>query len=294
MSKGKETTKLKLNVYDDLFGTIGVELGRTDMEEIPMEQLCEFQNHPFRVCDNAAMYELADSIAKQGVIYPALVRRDGADRFELIAGHRRKRASELAGKKTLPCIIMDITYAEAVKIMISTNIQRPEIVISEKAFAFRMEMEYTKENKTNVGRTDSFLAEQAGLGRSTIQRYIRLTYLNPELLTMVDEGKIGVTVGETLSYLKSSEQDDLYQFLAANQKYSVNGEQANTLKEYSAAARWYPEIFMNLFAVKGNLPAKVTINAKTLRKYFPETYSQEGMEQVIFSLLEKWSKGESK
>ena len=287
----KETTKLKLSTYDALFGEEEYkELGEKESEvvELPLEKLHVFKGHPFRVKDDEDMYELADSIDKQGVLYPALIRPDEAGEYEIIAGHRRKRGSELAGKSTMPCIILNITHSEAVKIMVSTNIQRPYISISEKAFAFRLEMENAK-NEKEGGRTDSWLAEKAGLGRSTIQRYIRLTYLNRELLDLVDIGNIGKTTGETLSHLNDIDKDDLYNFLKIHGIRKVGGEQAVVLKECSQSNKWSSDIIENVFTVSKDKGTKVTLGTKALQKYFPANYDQEKIEAVIFDLLERWS-----
>lgn len=286
----KETTKLKLSTYDALFGEEEYkELGEKESEvvELPLEKLHAPKDHPYLVKDDESMYELAASIATEGVLYPALVRPDEAGDYEVIAGNRRRRGSELAGKTTMPCIILYITHYEAVKIMVATNIYRPHISMSEKAFAFRLEMECAK-NEKESGRTDSWLAEKAGLGRSTIQRYIRLTYLNRELLDLVDIGNIGITTGEALSYLKDYEQDELYNFMKIHGIRKVGGEQAVVLKECSQSNKWSSDIIENVFTVSKDKSTKVTLGTKALQKYFPANYDQEKIEAVIFDLLERW------
>ncbi len=257
------------------------------VNDLPLSYLHEFKDHPFRVVDDESMYELAASIKEKGVLYPILIRPEEMDSYEIIAGHRRKRACELAGKETIPCVILDITHSEAVKIMVYTNIQRPSISISEKAFAFRMEMEAAKAEKDS-GRTDSYLAEKAGLGRSTIQRYIRLTYLDRKLLDLIDSNNIGITTGEVLSFLSSKEQKSLLDYMNTNRISKISGEQAAKLKECSQNKKMDAEAMKQIFFPEKEKKVKVTLNAKTLSKYFPDDYSQDDMEQVIFELLEKW------
>lgn len=288
---GKQTTKLNLDqvdIYSTLFENVP-DQNEYEVTELPLSYLHEFKEHPFRVEDDESMYELAASIQEKGVIYPILVRPEEMDSYEIIAGHRRKRACELAGRETIPCVILDITHNEAVKIMVYTNIQRPNISISEKAFAFRMEMESAKEEKES-GRTDAYLAEKAGLGRSTIQRYIRLTYLNRKLLDLLDDGSIGITTGETLSYLQISEQEELIKYMDTEHIKKISGEQAVKLKDYSQNKRWDPNALKQIFFPDKEKKLKVTLSEKTLSKYFPDHYSQDDMEQVIFGLLEDWMK----
>lgn len=287
----KQTTQLNLeavDIYNTLFDDKSDKLGN-EVIELPLNCLYEFTDHPFRVVDDESMYELAASIQEQGVIYPILVRPLEMGVYEIIAGHRRKRGCELAGRESIPCIILDITHKEAVKIMVYTNIQRPSISISEKAFAFRLEMEAAKGEKES-GRTDAYLAEKAGLGRSTIQRYIRLTYLERPLLDLVDDGSIGVTTGEMLSYLSMMEQEELIQYMKENHICKINGEQAATLKECTQKGKLSHKILKQIFFPNKEKKLKVTLNSQTLSKYFPDDYSQNDMEQVIFGLLEDWMK----
>lgn len=285
----KQTTKLNLesiDIYSTLFDEAS-DSNESEIIELPLSYLHEFKDHPFRVTDDESMYELAASIQEKGVIYPILVRPEEMDSYEIIAGHRRKRGCELAGRETIPCIILDITHNEAVKIMVYTNIQRPSISISEKAFAFRMEMEAARGEKES-GRTDTYLAEKAGLGRSTIQRYIRLTYLNRKLLNMLDDGSMGITTGEALSYLRADEQEGLLRYMDINHISKISGEQAAALKEYSQNKRLDGAALKQIFFPDREKKRKVTLNSNTLSKYFPDDYSQDDMEQVIVGLLEDW------
>lgn len=285
----KQTTKLNLEPID-IYGTLFDEVpdsNESEVIELPLRCLHEFKDHPFRVTDDESMYELAASIQEKGVIYPILVRPEEMDSYEIIAGHRRKRGCELAGRETIPCIILDITHNEAVKIMVYTNIQRPCISISEKAFAFRMEMEAARGEKES-GRTDAYLAEKAGLGRSTIQRYIRLTYLNRKLLNMLDDGFMGITTGEALSYLQADEQEELLRYMDTNHISKISGDQAAGLKDYSQNKKLDQAALKEIFFPDKEKKRKVTLNSNTLSKYFPDDYSQDDMEQIIFELLEDW------
>ena len=289
----KQTTKLDFGTID-IYGTLfdkAPDKVESEVIELSLNALHEFKDHPFRVVDDESMYELAASIQEKGVIYPILVRPEEMGYYEIIAGHRRKRACELAGMETIPCIILDITHAEAVKIMVYTNIQRPSISISEKAFAFRMEMEVAREEKES-GRTDAYLAEKAGLGRSTIQRYIRLTYLKRPLLDLVDDGSIGITTGEMLSYIQMAEQEALIAYMDINHIRKISGEQAAALKEYSQNGGLDHMALKQIFFPDKEKKLKVTLNSQILSKYFPDNYSQDDMEQVIFGLLEDWNKRE--
>ena len=206
--------KIELASVDDLFST---EEGRQDaklekIQEIPLSELHPFKNHPFKVKDDEAMMETADSIKQYGVLVPAIARPDPEGGYELVAGHRRHRASELAEKETMPVIVRDLDDDAATIIMVDSNLQRESLLPSERAFAYKMKLDAmkrqagrpSKENVSQVGtqkRSDQLLAEQVGQSRNQIQRYIRLTNLIPELLELMDEGKIAFSVGVELSYL---------------------------------------------------------------------------------------------
>lgn len=301
---GKSTTKLKLDPYATFFGdknitdemqTVMTEIEKYDLDgksgqvvRLPLKKLRTFKDHPFHVKDDEAMYELAASIRQEGVLYPGIARPEG-DMFEVIAGHRRWRGSELAEAEDMPFIILDITHEQAVRIMLATNIQRPHISVSEKAFAFRLDMENAREEKES-GRTDSWLAEKAGLGRSTIQRYIRLTYLSKSLLDMVDAGSIGTTPGEALSYLPVEEQEALVGFMSVHSITKVSNEQAAALKAASKSKEWSMQLLEQVFLIrKKNTSGSVTLPHKVIERYFPQSYSRKEMETVIVKLLEEWS-----
>ena len=237
--------KIELASVDDLFST---EEGRQDaklekIQEIPLSELHPFKNHPFKVKDDEAMMETADSIKQYGVLVPAIARPDPEGGYELVAGHRRHRASELAEKETMPVIVRDLDDDAATIIMVDSNLQRESLLPSERAFAYKMKLDAmkrqagrpSKENVSQVGtqkRSDQLLAEQVGQSRNQIQRYIRLTELIPELMDMVDEKKIALNPAYELSFLKKEEQVDLLDAMDSEQA-TPSLSQAQRLKKYS-------------------------------------------------------------
>ena len=241
----KQREKIELASVDDLFST---EEGRQDaklekIQEIPLSELHPFKNHPFKVKDDEAMMETADSIKQYGVLVPAIARPDPEGGYELVAGHRRHRASELAEKETMPVIVRDLDDDAATIIMVDSNLQRESLLPSERAFAYKMKLDAmkrqagrpSKENVSQVGtqkRSDQLLAEQVGQSRNQIQRYIRLTELIPELMDMVDEKKIALNPAYELSFLKKEEQVDLLDAMDSEQA-TPSLSQAQRLKKYS-------------------------------------------------------------
>ena len=236
--------KIELASVDDLFST---EEGRQDaklekIQEIPLSELHPFRNHPFKVKDDEAMMETADSIKQYGVLVPAIARPDPEGGYELVAGHRRHRASELAEKETMPVIVRDLDDDAATIIMVDSNLQRESLLPSERAFAYKMKLEAMKHQgervdltSSQVGtklRADEILAQQAGSSRNQVQRYIRLTELIPELMDMVDEKKIALNPAYELSFLKKEEQVDLLDAMDSEQA-TPSLSQAQRLKKYS-------------------------------------------------------------
>ena len=236
--------KVELAPYDDLFST---EESRQDaklekVREIPLSELHPFKNHPFKVKDDEAMMETADSVRQYGVLVPAIARPDPEGGYELVAGHRRHRASELAEKETMPVIVRDLDDDAATIIMVDSNLQRESLLPSERAFAYKMKLEAMKHQgargdltSSQVGtklRADELLAQQAGSSRNQVQRYIRLTELIPELLDMVDEKKIALNPAYELSFLKKEEQRDLLDAMDSEQA-TPSLSQAQRLKKYS-------------------------------------------------------------
>ena len=295
--------KVELASVDDLFST---EESRADAQrekvmEIPLSELHPFKDHPFKVKDDDAMMETADSIRQYGVLVPAIARPDPNGGYELVAGHRRHRASELAGKETMPVIVRDLDDDQATIIMVDSNLQRESLLPSERAFAYKMKLEAmkrqagrpSKENVSQVGtqkRSDQLLAEQVGQSRNQIQRFIRLTELIPELLDMVDEKKIAFNPAYELSFLKKEEQVDLLDAMDSEQA-TPSLSQAQRLKKYSQEGHLTLDMMRVIMGEekKSDLD-KITFTSDTLRKYFPRSYTPARMQETIIKLLEQWQR----
>ena len=294
--------KIELASVDDLFST---EEGRQDaklekIQEIPLSELHPFRNHPFKVKDDEAMMETADSIKQYGVLVPAIARPDPEGGYELVAGHRRHRASELADKETMPVIVRDLDDDAATIIMVDSNLQRESLLPSERAFAYKMKLDAMKHQgervdltSSQVGtklRADEILAQQAGSSRNQVQRYIRLTELIPELMDMVDEKKIALNPAYELSFLKKEEQVDLLDAMDSEQA-TPSLSQAQRLKKYSQEGHLTLDMMRVIMSEekKSDLD-RVTFTSDTLRKYFPKSYTPARMQETIIKLLEAWQK----
>ena len=297
--------KVELAPYDDLFST---EESRQDaklekVQEIPLSELHPFKNHPFKVKDDEAMLETADSVRQYGVLVPAIARPDPEGGYELVAGHRRHRASELAEKETMPVIVRDLDDDAATIIMVDSNLQRESLLPSERAFAYRMKLEAMKHqgermdltcsqvgNKSAGKKSSELLAEQVGQSKNQIFRYIRLTELIPELLDMVDERKIALNPAYELSFLKKEEQRDLLDAMDSEQA-TPSLSQAQRLKKYSQEGHLTLDMMRVIMGEekKSDLD-KVTFTSDTLRKYFPKSYTPQRMQETIIKLLEAWQK----
>ena len=297
--------KVELAPYDDLFST---EESRQDaklekVQEIPLSELHPFKNHPFKVKDDEAMLETADSVRQYGVLVPAIARPDPEGGYELVAGHRRHRASELAEKETMPVIVRDLDDDAATIIMVDSNLQRESLLPSERAFAYRMKLEAMKHqgermdltcsqvgNKSAGKKSSELLAEQVGQSKNQIFRYIRLTELIPELLDMVDERKIALNPAYELSFLKKEEQRDLLDAMDSEQA-TPSLSQAQRLKKYSQEGHLTLDMMRVIMGEekKSDLD-KVTLSADILRKYFPKSYTPQRMQETIIKLLEQWQR----
>ena len=295
--------KIELASVDDLFST---EEGRQDaklekIQEIPLSELHPFRNHPFKVKDDEAMMETADSIKQYGVLVPAIARPDPEGGYELVAGHRRHRASELAEKETMPVIVRDLDDDAATIIMVDSNLQRESLLPSERAFAYKMKLEAVKHQGARTDLTSrqvgeksqtsiQKVADQAGESQRQVQRYIRLTELIPELMDMVDEKKIALNPAYELSFLKKEEQVDLLDAMDSEQAtHSLS--QAQRLKKYSQEGHLTLDMMRVIMGEekKSDLD-RVTFTSDTLRKYFPKSYTPQRMQETIIKLLEAWQK----
>ena len=295
--------KIELASVDDLFST---EEGRHDaklekIQEIPLSELHPFKNHPFKVKDDEAMMETADSIKQYGVLVPAIARPDPEGGYELVAGHRRHRASELAEKETMPVIVRDLDDDAATIIMVDSNLQRESLLPSERAFAYKMKLEAVKHQGARTDLTSrqvgeksqtsiQKVADQAGESQRQVQRYIRLTELIPELMDMVDEKKIAVNPAYELSFLKKEEQVDLLDAMDSEQA-TPSLSQAQRLKKYSQEGHLTLDMMRVIMGEekKSDLD-RVTFTSDTLRKYFPKSYTPARMQETIIKLLEQWQK----
>ncbi len=294
---------IELKSVDDLFATeeIREDTQREKVQNIPLEELHPFKNHPFKVKDDAAMQDTVDSVREYGVLVPAIARPDPSGGYELIAGHRRHHASELAGKETVPVIVRDLDDDAATIIMVDSNLQREELLPSERAFAYKMKLDAMKrqagrpsrENVSQVGtqkRSDQIMAEQVGESRNQIQRFIRLTELIPTLLDRVDERKIAFNPAVELSYLKKEEQTLLLEAMDSEQA-TPSLSQAQRLKKFSQQKMLSLDVMRAVMSEeKKNDLDRVTLKNETLRKYFPKSYTPKQMEDTIIKLLEGWYK----
>ena len=297
-----------LKSVDDIFQT---EENRADeqrerVQEIPLDQLKPFKNHPFKVRDDQRMLDTADSIREYGVLVPAIARPDSNGGYELISGHRRKRGCEMAGLQTMPVIIRDLDDDAAVLVMVDSNIQREELLPSERAFAYRMKLEAIERVKgrpKKVGqvvpdfqgkRSTEIVADGTGESYKQVQRYIRLTELIPELLDMVDERKLAFNPAVEVSYLKRDEQRMLLEAMDAEQT-TPSLSQAQRLKKFSQEGRLTEEAMSAIMSEeKKSDMDKVTLRSDTLRRYFPKSYTPKQMEQTIIKLLDVWQKQRQK
>jgi len=291
--------KVELASVDDLFST---EESRADAQrekvlEIPLSELHPFKDHPFKVKDDEAMMETADSIRQYGVLVPAIARPDPNGGYELVARHR---ASELAGKDTMPVIVRDLDDDQATIIMVDSNLQRESLLPSERAFAYKMKLEAVKHqgartdltSRQLVGKLEmaDVVGEKAGDSGRQVQRYIRLTELIPELLDMVDEKKIAFNPAYELSFLKKEEQVDLLDAMDSEQA-TPSLSQAQRLKKYSQEGHLTLDMMRVIMGEekKSDLD-KITFTSDTLRKYFPRSYTPQRMQETIIKLLEQWQR----
>ncbi|NLS84340.1 MAG: ParB/RepB/Spo0J family partition protein [Ruminococcaceae bacterium] len=292
---------INLTSVDDLFSTeeSRADAGREKVMEIALTELFPFKNHPFKVKDDEAMADTAESIKEYGVLVPAIARPRDEGGYELVAGHRRHRASELAGLETMPVLVRNLDDDAATIIMVDSNLQRENILPSERAFAFKLKLDAIKRQGARSDLTSTQVAqklsvekvgESAGVSKDQVRRYIRLTELIPELLDMVDDKKIAFNPAVELSYLKPEEQRNLLEAMDMEQA-TPSLSQAQRLKKFSADGKCTLEAMCAIMSEekKGELD-KVTLTSDKLRKYFPKSYTPQKMEETILKLLETWHK----
>ena len=297
--------KLELTSFDEIFNNEETRreerLERVQM--IAVEEMDDFPNHPFKVCDDEKMQDTIESIRQNGVLVPAIVRPKENGRYEIVAGHRRRYACTAAGITEMPAIIRDMTDDEAIIIMVDSNLQRETILPSEKAFAYKMKLDAmkrqagrpAKENVCQVGthflgqRSDQIMAREVNESARTIQRYIRLTELIPDILEMVDGKEISFNAGVEVSYLKKEEQQQLVEVMDYGECVPFLS-QAQRLKKASAENRLTKEVIAEIMNEDKAADIKLTLGGSKIKKYFPREYTPKQMEQVILKLLDNWSK----
>ena len=297
-----DSGNLALKGLDDLFST---EENRQDeqreqVQQIPIDALHPFTNHPFKVLDDEAMARTVESIAQYGVLAPLIARpRPDGDGYEIISGHRRQYAAKLAGLDTLPVIVRQMSDDAAVILMVDSNLQREHILPSERAFAYKMKLDAIKNQGARSDLTSTQVAQKlsvekvgddAGVSKDTIRRFIRLTNLIPELLDMVDEKKIAFNPAVELSYLDESQQRDFLEAMEDTQN-APSLSQAQQLKKMAQQGEFsYEKAFDVMGQEKKSEKDTVTIKNETLRKYFPRSYTPKQMEEKIIQLLDAWQK----
>jgi len=298
----KSNANLALKGLDEMFSTeeSRQEQKREQVQQIPIEELFPFKEHPFKVLDDEAMQRTVESVAQYGVLAPLIARPRPEGGYEIISGHRRQHAAELAGLDTLPVIVREMTDDAAVILMVDSNLQRENILPSERAFAYKMKLEALKNQgarsdltSCQVGtkfRADESLAEDTGESARNVQRFIRLTNLIPELLDLVDEKKISFNPAVELSYLDEAQQRDFLQAMDETQN-APSLSQAQRMKKLAQEEKFtYEAAFAIMGEAKKDELDKVVIKNDTLKKYFPRSYTLRQMEDVIIKLLEQWQR----
>ena len=294
--KNRSGEKIKLTSIDELLGVVNEESAM----EIEIDKIKPFAGHPFKVIDDEKMQDLIESISESGVLTPVLIRPDQNDGYEMISGHRRMHAAQKAGLITIPAIVREMTDDEAVIAMVDANIQREELLPSEKAFAYKMKMEAMRhqgertdltlgQNVPKFKRTTEAIAQGTGESYKQVQRYIRLTELIPDLLELVDKKRLNFTIAVDISYIPQDVQKWIYEYICDNGFIKPN--QIAALRNYLGQGPVTQSLMISI--LNSHIPVKaparkVTLNEKKLTKYFPKNYTSEDVEKVIESLLEKW------
>ncbi|MCM1565160.1 MAG: ParB/RepB/Spo0J family partition protein [Dehalobacter sp.] len=306
MAKNDVRNSIKLTSVDELFTT---EENRADSQrekvlDIPLSEISDFSNHPFKVKADEAILEMADSVTQYGVLVPGLVRPKVDGGYEMVAGHRRKKASELAGKETMPCIVRELDDDAATIIMVDSNLQRESILPSEKAFAYKMKLEAmkrqagrpSKENSVQVEldykgqQSRDLLAKQTGESGPQIHRYIRLTFLLPSILEMVDEKEIAFNPAVEISYLSENEQQDLYNTIQS-EDCTPSLSQAQRIKKFSQEGRLNADVIYSILTEeKPNQKERFHIQRDRIDRYFPKNFTEKQKEELVVQLLESWYK----
>ena len=296
----KNSLNVSLKGADDIFSTEESRQQREQVQQIPIGELFPFKNHPFKVLDDESMQRTVESVEQYGVLSPLIARPRPEGGYEIISGHRRQHAAQLAGLETLPVIVRNMDDDAAVLLMVDSNLQRESILPSERAFAYKMKLEALKNQGARSDLTSSqvgmklqaldIVGQEAGDSRNQVHRFIRLTSLIPELLDMVDEKKIAFNPAVELSYLDESQQRDFLEAMNDTQN-APSLSQAQRLKKLAQEGHFsYDVAFAVMGEEKKDELDKVVIKNDTLRKYFPRSYTPKQMEDTIIKLLEQWQR----
>lgn len=307
MSKNMKSSarNIQMTSYDDLFSVDSpAEAAGEKVQEVALGELFPFKGHPFKVLDDEAMEEMVESVRLHGVLVPGIARPRREGGYELVAGHRRRHALELAGETAMPVIVRELDDDEATLFMVDSNLQRENLLPSEKAWAYKMKLDAIRRKAGRPAGNNSgqvvqnlkgrysieIIADETGENYKQVQRYIRLTELQAELLQMVDDKKLPFNPAVEISYLTKEEQGHLLELM---KELSIvpSLEQAKRLKKYSQEGKLGRDVMDAILTEEHPAPAKVTLKGDRLKQYFPQSYTQEQMEEVIFSLLETWKKG---
>ena len=302
----RKGANISLSSYDDIFetDTSRDEVKQERVQEIPLSELHPFEGHPFKVVDDEEMQKTVESVRDFGVLTPAIARPDPEGGYEIISGHRRHRASELAGKETMPVIVREMDDDAAIILMVDANLQRETILPSERAFAYKMKLDAIKHqgersdltSRQVVGKleTADLVGADCGDSGRQVQRYIRLTELSPELLDMVDSGQIKFNPAVELSYLAKEEQKDFLEAMDYAQA-APSLSQAQRIKKLAQEGNCTLDAMCEIMnEMKKDEMDKVTLKTSVLRKYFPKSYTNKQMEDKIIQLLEQWQKKREK
>ena len=298
---------IKLPLVDDLFsaGDNRVEDSLERVQEIPLKELHPFHDHPFKVLDDDSMMETVASIKEYGVLMPAIARPDPNGGYEIVSGHRRHHACELAGIETLPVIVRNLDDDEAIIIMVDSNLQRENILPSERAFAYKLKLEAMKHQGKRLDLTSRQvgeklkpsvrqLSEDVGESERQVQRFIRLTNLAPQLLSLVDERKVAINPAYELSFLKKEEQEKLLSAMEYSQA-TPSLSQAQRLKKFSAEGRLSEDVMVAILSEEKKPEwGNVTLKSDTLKQYFPRNSTPKQMQEVIIKLLDQWQRSKGK
>lgn len=302
----KKGANISLSSYDDIFSTDAsrAEANQERVQEIPLSELHPFEGHPFKVVDDEEMQKTVESVRDFGVLTPAIARPDPNGGYEIISGHRRHRASELAGKETMPVIVREMDDDAAIILMVDANLQRETILPSERAYAYKMKLDALKHQGARTDLTSDQVgpkltaaekvAEEANDSQTQVKRYIRLTELIPELLDMVDAGQVKFNPAVELSYLAKEEQKDFLEAMDYAQA-APSLSQAQRIKKLAQEGNCTLDAMCEIMnEMKKDEMDKVTLKTSVLRKYFPKSYTNKQMEDKIIQLLEQWQKKREK